>query len=533
VRCGEKDLSHKECYPYPPPPWVSDDPDCSPLFERAVWFIPLDGLRAFGPDPEWDKMRYWVRVDDATGLWRIAGGIEANDCSGEDQYPQIQAQGFFTSPRECIRIVKPAHRKQYVNLEKDQAETDECGLNLPEDHGELTCVVVEIDPQVVPRTMAVEIWTQDPPYEPPEGDAEPTNPGVASDFGNRRAAGADNRGLAGGTPCPPGRQCFVCRAAPPQRQLACKRVGIWRDGDRFISAVQLNTGTYGGDNFTVHAVRIPSPSAENWASCTAVHSRGPVTVWRKLWMRVDWMKDETSHRDETNDYDKVQGALADGFYEIARVGPYDAFPHWGILSPEEDDDVCGPGVPQSTDFTPLKYAHFAVPLSQDYHSPPNNWNTPSHSMSLIGSHRIKTCYNALVSTDIYGLYCPNDSHSWIAEDCIRKAYDPESEYCHYGGEGPPPIDLETLRWRIAVHEVGHNIGFGEGPFDDLCGHPPHPLDCDQRQPSNYCNGVCDDNHDGLYDESIMDYDCLFDPAFPGFFSMQGIQRLRLGVGVRQ
>jgi hypothetical protein len=85
---------------------------------------------------------------------------------------------------------------------------------------------------------------------------------------------------------------------------------------------------------------------------------------------------------------------------------------------------------------------------------------------------------------------------------MREAYDPDSKYCYDRDEGPPPIDLETLRWRIAVHEVGHNIGFGEGPFDDLCGYPPHPLDCDQTQPSNYCDGLCDDNHDGLYDESI-------------------------------
>jgi hypothetical protein len=75
----------------------------------------------------------------------VAGGIEANDCSGEDQYPQIQQQGYSVSTRECIRIVKPSHRKQYVNLKKDeQGGEDECGLKPPDENATRTCVLVEI-----------------------------------------------------------------------------------------------------------------------------------------------------------------------------------------------------------------------------------------------------------------------------------------------------------------------------------------------------------------------------------------------------
>ncbi|MHA2612266.1 MAG: M23 family metallopeptidase [bacterium JZ-2024 1] len=63
------------------------DADCSPLFEKAVWFVPLYNQRPAKLANEW---HYFVRVDDNVGSWRIQEVNQNAGCGDRQNQPCIR-----------------------------------------------------------------------------------------------------------------------------------------------------------------------------------------------------------------------------------------------------------------------------------------------------------------------------------------------------------------------------------------------------------------------------------------------------------
>ncbi|MHA2610215.1 MAG: M23 family metallopeptidase [bacterium JZ-2024 1] len=63
------------------------DADCSPLFEKAVWFVPLYNQRPAKLANEW---HYFVRVDDNVGSWGIQEVNQNAGCGDRQNQPCIR-----------------------------------------------------------------------------------------------------------------------------------------------------------------------------------------------------------------------------------------------------------------------------------------------------------------------------------------------------------------------------------------------------------------------------------------------------------
>jgi hypothetical protein len=442
---------------------------------------------------------------------------------------------------------------------------------------------VEIHVNKAKKVEAVEIWLVDPPYEPPEGDGPPTNPGVADDFGCRRDAdptpkahgeATDNRYQhpegENQTGCRiqvvpedrPGLRCpdpgFSCSSACRMSDAAgkpCIRVDVPSSGTHaWKAAAILRTSRFGGDNHKL----VAAAARGNLFVCKPPVEGPTLTVWRKLWLRIDQMH-IGEHTDVTNDSPYVRNALADGFYKIEKdvVTGWDRRPHKETLEPENNPAICArdqegsnENDPDREPWLPLEYCHEYI---TDYHSPTDAWCTPLHTMHLVGSHWLRLCTGNNASL-FYGLYCPTscsplpllpglESHSWTAEDCMRGlyglgwGYDPASDHPCYEENRRLP-NPHTLQWRVAVHEIGHNIAvwpWGTNPnFNDICHPPGQPEGCEGRQPlCGESTSHCTDLNCACNTDSIMEYDCLYDLDFAGYFNKAQIMDLRQGNFVRQ
>jgi hypothetical protein len=321
------------------------------------------------------------------------------------------------------------------------------------------------------------------------------------------------------------------------------------------AAAILRTSVIGGDNHKLVALA----AREHRFVCKQPVVGATLTVWRKLWLRIDQMHDATTgHTDVTNHSPYVKASLDDGFYEIE----YDVTEGWNrrehkeILEPEDTWKLCEYESQDSNEpFPPPEYSHAYI----DYHtgddSNPSTWGSPPHTMNLVGSHKIRWCRGDNTWKSVfYGVYCPiyggifgiYDSHSWTAENCMRGAYGlepegdppkPENHPCYLkpqerwdlDGDGDKDgRDAFILQWRAAVHEIGHNIGhylLSNSDFDDIC-HPSQPL-CGEPSSCSDTSSACD--HD-----TIMEYDCMYSAAFGGYFNEEQIMDLRKGaLGIRQ
>jgi hypothetical protein len=202
---------------------------------------------------------------------------------------------------------------------------------------------------------------------------------------------------------------------------------------------------------------------------------------------------------------EVAGAFENGFYEVHTSSVTGRNPHDEYLVFACDD------LP-----TVLRgWTHAAVPEYHAYDAP--GGDAPPHTFHLVGAH--------LFDLDVFGGYCPNDSHSWTAEECIRRSDRGPPEPCNLAA-----ISADELTWRTAVHEMAHNIGWYDEPWHEWCTwDTPGPGQVE-------CDGICDFDGDGELRESndsILDYDCAYDALFAGYLSMDQIAALRQGNGVRQ
>ncbi|MHA2610218.1 MAG: hypothetical protein V2G43_04850 [bacterium JZ-2024 1] len=383
------------------------DADCSPLFEKAVWFVPLDNMRAYGPDPQWELMKYWVRVDDNVGSWRVGppGGID----------PNIDP----TCGSPCVEILEPAHTRQYVNLEKNQSGRDECGLNLPPENGNQTCAVIKVSqPQDGKKITKLKVKYEDPAYRPPP-DNEPTNPGVADDFGCKRNRN-DNRATHTSMDCRltssthPG---FICtpnsHCANPSQCTAsspCQEVEILVEdppnSGQFHSRIPIifQTSAIGGDNYKISAYDL-----DKACSYKTVMDM-PLTVWRKVWVSRSLMPDGGEPADESIPSERpldrpyfpywfvgeesVPGAFDDAFYEVVEAERSDSDAYFPSIRSALGDFSCGQSGTGSDDamYSPagVSYPHNHA----DGPSFPHNASAPFHpppydKVQLLGTDGIR------------------------------------------------------------------------------------------------------------------------------------------------
>lgn len=528
--------TQKDCRLWPPGTGNNLDPDCSALFERAVWFIKLDNVKRDSPNVDFEKLHYFVRLDDNQGSWRISGELDPNDCEGG----QLKAQAPGGSvPHNCVELLRPgaSQNKQYVNLEKDQAGEDECNQyeqpappapkspRLPEENGTDTCVVAFVHQRVRNRVTQIRFSFEDIAYDPPEPNTDPTNPGVDCDFRQDPCAGFlnvpnDNRGAG-----PVGFACvigYTCGDPLCTVQVPCPVLVVDVRGSDHKAAAIFVTSRYGGDNYNLQARAVgPQPGQ---GDCP-LHDNRVLTVWRKVYAYADRM--QAGHTDEP-DTTRVQAVMNDAFiYFDFKPWAYTDHANW--LRQGDAQALCDLGTatgeqyPESVGVVRFVHDKFPARYPPPYgtnHPPP-----PKDSVQGFGAHIIASASSGQPGSGYsgkqFGLQCEVTSpyqdpqHAFIAAETIAQArddpwMDPDDnivELCASLGILLPGqcVGVAELAWKTMVHEYGHTVGLD----DDTLTH------CDQIP-----GGIEGEN------SSVMIYGCLEHVNFDGYFSRANILQLR-------
>jgi hypothetical protein len=408
--------------------------------------------------------------------------------------------------------VKPSHRKQYVNLKKDeQGSEDECGLKPLDENATRTCVLVEVDESMRGKLATVEILVQDPEYEPPDGDTEPTNPGVATDFGRLQpgSGGGDNRGTPGSLECPAGKTCWPCYTQPGSR-FPCRKSGIHLTGQRWTAEMVLNTGAYGGDNFRVVAIPIRSSGHPELAMCANAEMQDPLAVWRKFGVYEDKMQ-AGDHNDDP-DSSRVAAAFRDAFIQVDFL-PWVYTEHADWLR----HLACFEGPLEGETYPESAGAAYFVHEEISSRYPEGHGLNPPDTVQIFGAHILAKERSGEGESGYgdkaFGSYCvelaqQDFSHAFAALKTIEMAWNEEwmkpdkylNRMCLEDYEIPEGdcVREDELRWKVSVHELGHAIG---------------NLDHQEAH--------CVSDIEGP-DASIMTYGCFYHNWFDGYFSKEDI-----------
>jgi len=325
---------------------------------------------------------------------------------------------------------------------------------------------------------------------------------------------------------------------------------------RRVAKALLQTSTFGGNNYRIRARFTPAPMAcvdpEPEEQEYALPPDDPppalpaprLTVWRRLYYYPD-RSTAPLHADIPEEA-WIAGAFMDAFYEmVPQNAATPAHAYWLRYSLDQDNATCDQGLAPD-EISPnslgvITYGHQYIP--DRYGGGANHPPEPRHTVQILGVHilaeEVDGRFQGNFRGKVFGIWCnqpPKDGervkdwvHAAVALHNIEKAWEYEKKGDFYYNEksmsypwacdvfGVPEgarfvrQESRLLARNMTLHELGHAV-----------------LRL-ARHPEGLCRDIVDPG--GTPTQSIMDYSCLYNRNFEGFFSYSEITHLREGSGM--